>query len=79
MSEIEKVAQSVDFIVNSYSFICEDGKVRVLNLNDTARTTVLDMNGEVVETSMDDIEISIVQACWEKNKQFAEERYAEIL
>lgn len=73
MSEIEKVAQSADFIVNGYSFICEDGQVRVLNLNDTARATVLDENGEVLETSMDDIEISIVQAYWEKNKQFAEE------
>ena len=42
MSEIEKVAQSADFIVNGYSFICEDEKVRVLNLNDTARAAVLD-------------------------------------
>lgn len=73
MSEIEKVAQSADFIVNGYSFICEAGKVRVLNLNDTARAAVLDKNGDVLETSMDDIEISIVQAYWEKNKQFAEE------
>ena len=73
MSEIEKVAQGADFIVNGYSFICEDGRVRVLNLNDTARAAVLDKNGEVLETSMDDIEISIVQAYWEKNKQFAEE------
>lgn len=73
MSEIEKVAQNADFIVNGYSFICEEGRVRVLNLNDTARAAVLDMNGEVLETSMDDIEISIVQAYWEKNKQFAEE------
>ena len=73
MSEIEKVAQSADFIVNGYSFLCEDGKIRVLNLNDTARAAVLDADGEVLETSMDDIELSIVRAYWEKNKQFAEE------
>lgn len=73
MSEIEQVAQLADFIVNGYSFICENGKVRVLNLNDTGRAAVLDANGEVLETSMDDIEISIVQAYWEKNKQFAED------
>ena len=73
MSEIEKVAQDSDFIVNGYSFICEDGIVRVLNLNDTVRAVVLDKDGEVLETSMDDIEISIVRAYWEKNKQFAEE------
>jgi len=73
MSEIEKVAQLADFIVNGYSFICENNQIRVLNLNDTTRAAVLDTNGEVLETSMDDIEISIVQAYWEKNKQFAED------
>ena len=73
MSVIEKVAQLADFIVNGYSFICENTQIRVLNLNDTSRAAVLDLNGEVLETSMDDIEISIVQAYWEKNKQFAED------
>ena len=73
MSEIEKVAQLADFIVNGYSFICENTQIRILNLNDTSRAAVLDLNGEVLETSMDDIEISIVQAYWEKNKQFVED------
>ena len=73
MSEIEKVAQSADFIVNGYSFICADGRVRILNLNDTTRAAVLDQDGQVLETSMDDIEISIVLSYWEKNKHFAEE------
>ena len=73
MSEIEKVAQSADFIVNGYSFFCQGANVRVLNLNDTMRAAVMSKAGEVLETSMDDIELSIVQAYWEKNKQFAEE------
>ena len=67
------MAQLADFIVNGYSFICENTQTRVLNLNDISRAAVLDLNGEVLETSMDDIEISIVQAYWEKNKQFAED------
>ncbi len=73
MSEIEKVAQNADFIVNGYSFSCEGEKVRVLNLNDATRAAVLNKLGEVLETSMDDIEISIVRTYWEKNKQFAED------
>lgn len=73
MSEIEKMAQNADFIVNGYSFLSENGTVRVLNLNDTTRAAVLDISGNILETSMDDIEISIVQAYWEKNKQFVEE------
>ncbi len=73
MSEIEKVAQNADFIVNGYSFSREGGRVRVLNLNDTTKAAVLNKLGEVLETSMDDIEISIVHVYWEKNKQFAED------
>ena len=73
MSEVERVAQSADFIVNGYSFICKDEVVRILNLNDPTRAAVLDLTGEVRETSMDDIEISIVQTYWEKNKEFVED------
>ena len=73
MSELEKVVQSADFIVNGYSFDCNANVVRVLNLNDTSKAAVLNKSGEVLETSMDDIEISIVLAYWNKNKQFAED------
>ena len=73
MSELEKVVQSADFIVNGYSFDCNADVVRVLNLNDTSKAAVLNKSGEVFETSMDDIEISIVLAYWNKNKQFAED------
>ena len=73
MSELEKVVQSADFIVNGYSFDCDADTIRVLNLNDTSKAAVLNKSGEVIETSMDDIEISIVLAYWNKNKQFAED------
>ena len=73
MSEIEKIAQGADFIVNGYSFFCQDSMVRVLNLNNPACAAVLSRNGEVLETSMDDIELSIVQKYWEKNKEFVED------
>ena len=73
MSELEKVVQSADFIVNGYSFDCNADVVRVLNLNDTSKAAVLNKSGEVLETSMDDIEISIVLAYWNKNNQFAED------
>lgn len=73
MSEIEKIAQGADFIVNGYSFFCQDSMVRVLNLNNPACAAVLSRNGDVLETSMDDIELSIVQKYWEKNKEFVED------
>lgn len=73
MNEIEKIAQGADFIVNGYSFFCQDSMVRVLNLNNPACAAVLSRNGDVLETSMDDIELSIVQKYWEKNKEFVED------
>jgi hypothetical protein len=72
MSEIDKVVQSATFVVNGYSFDCKNECIRILNLNDTTKAAVLSKSGEVLETSMDDIEISIVLAYWDKNKQFAE-------
>ena len=68
--KINQIAQNANFIVNGYAFTCENEKVRVLNLNNMDKASVLDINGEVLMTSMDDIEISIIQSYWEKNKQF---------
>ena len=73
MSEIERIAQGADFIVNGYSFFCQASIVRVLNLNNPASAAVLSKNGDILETSMDDIELSIVQKYWEKNKEFVED------
>ncbi len=72
MSEIEKVVQSADFIVNGYAFDCKSEIIRILNLNDTSKAAVINRSGDVLQTSMDDIEISIVLAYWNRNKRFAE-------
>ena len=68
--KINAIASNANFIVNGYAFTCENEKVRVLNLNNMEKATVMQKNGEVLMTSMDDIEISIIQKYWEKNKQF---------
>ena len=72
MSEIEKIVQSADFVVNGYAFECKSEIIRILNLNDTSKATVINRAGDVLQTSMDDIEISIVLAYWDKNKRFVE-------
>ena len=69
----ERIAQEAEFIVNGYAFLCKDGKVSVWNLHDITRSSVLNKDGEVLETSMDEIEVSIVQTYWERNKQFVED------
>lgn len=73
MIDIKTIADDADMIVNGYAFKrCEEG-YRVLNLNRPDRATVLSVDGKVMETSMDDIEIRIVTDYLEKNRKFMEE------
>ena len=73
MCDIRQVADNASLIVNGYAFTrCELG-FRVLNLNRTDRAAVLSLQGHVLETSMDDIELSIVEDYWKRNVRFMEE------
>lgn len=72
MTNVKLVAEKADMIVNGYAFSqCKEG-YRVLNLNRSDRAVVLSRTGEVLETSMDDIELQIVKDYLNKNKQFME-------
>ncbi len=73
MLNIREIADKSDMIVNGYSFTrCEQG-FRVLNLNRPDRAVLLSSAGEVLETSMDDIELAIVRDYWKRNVHFLEE------
>ena len=73
MPDILKVADEADLIVNGYAFTkCEEG-YRVLNLNRPERAVVLSLAGEVLETTMDDIEIRIIKEYYKKNKKYMED------
>lgn len=79
MTNIEQVADRADLIVNGYAFTrCSEG-FRVLNLNDPDHAAVLSEQGDVLETSMDDIELYIVKEYLSKNLKFMEDDDAEIL
>lgn len=60
--QLENVAINADFVVNGYAFTkTEDGRYRVLNLNNGGKTAaLLTAEGEMFETNMDDIELGIV-------------------
>lgn len=59
-------------IVNGYAFTKCDIGFRVLNLNRLDKALVLSFDGEVLETTMDDIEIQIVEDYYNNNLQFLE-------
>lgn len=67
---IKQVADGADVIVNGYAFTNADEVTRVLNLENPTHAVVIDANGEVVETSMDDIEQSIVLGYFQKSLKY---------
>ena len=73
MVDVKRVADEADMIVNGYAFSrCANG-YRVLNLNRADKATVFSPKLEVLETSMDDIEIQIARGYLEKNQKLMEE------
>lgn len=73
MTDIKNIADKADMIINGYAFTkCEEG-YQVLNLNKPSGAVVLSISGDVLETSMDDIEIEIVKDYYMKNRELLEE------
>ncbi len=72
MCDILDVASRADVIVNGYAFTKDDGGIKVLNLNRPEKAAMLSAGGDVLETSMDDIELDIVRDYLKRNERFME-------
>ena len=79
MIDVMEVADKADMIINGYAFTKESDFIKVLNLNNPEKAVMIDKTGDVLETSMDDIEIQIVKRYWDKNKELLEDQHAEVL
>ena len=60
MDKIKQIADQADMIINGYAFTREKNRIRILNLNNPEKALVISEDGTVLETTMDDIEICIV-------------------
>lgn len=70
--EIKAVAEKAKMIVCGYAFSqTEEGFIRVVYLHPPYHALVMTSEGEVTETNMDDIEISIV-------REFVKDNYQEM-
>lgn len=72
MRDIIQIAKDADMIINGYAFSAEGASVRILNLNDPQCAAVLTRSGDVLETTMDDIELKIVQDYLESDLKYME-------
>lgn len=73
MCNVLEAADAADMIINGYAFKKDGTNIKVLNLNKSDRASVIYNNGEVIETSMDDIELNIVLNYYKRNKKYMEE------
>ena len=72
--DIQTIADNARMIVNGYAFCDrEDGFISILNLNHPDCAMVINRDGEIIETNMDQIEQTIVLGLCKKNLQFMEE------
>lgn len=70
-TEIEKIAAEAKFIIAGYSFsVNEENQVRVLNLENPTEAAVLTKEGDLLETTMNDSKLALVQSYYLKNKEF---------
>lgn len=76
MSKLKMIADSADMIINGYAFAKDGDNVRVVNLNNHTKALFMDCYGDVLETTMDDIEIDIVLDYYHRNKKYMEIAYA---
>lgn len=72
MCNILEVADAAEMIVNGYAYTKADDAVKILNLNKPEKAAYLSPEGDVFETSMDDIELEIVLDYYRKNRKYME-------
>ena len=75
--ELLKVRSDADMIVCGYAFTkTEDSNIRVLDLKEPHHALLMSPQGEILETTMNDVELSIVEGYWDKNRKYVEGSYA---
>lgn len=73
MPDIKTIADNADVIINGYAFTRKDDNIQVLNLNCPDKAVVFSADGEVLETTMDDIELSIASRYLQQTQKYMED------
>lgn len=73
MIDIKKIADEADMILNGYAYTRKQNIIQVLNLNDLKSASVLSLDGDILETTMDDIELSIILDYYKRDCKYMKE------
>ena len=72
MTDMINIAEKANMIVNGYAFTVIPAGVQAVNIS-RKTACVFDADDNVIESSMDDIEIEIVTEYLKRNKAFLED------
>lgn len=61
MLNVEEIAEAADVIISGYAVKKEDDGFHVFNLNNKEGVAVFKEDGTLIETNMDDIELTAAQ------------------
>lgn len=73
MPDIKSIADKADIVVNGYAFTREEDGIHVLNLHIPNKAVVFSTKGDVLGTTMDDIELSIAARYLKQNLKYMED------
>ncbi|MBQ7159711.1 MAG: hypothetical protein IJS09_09890 [Treponema sp.] len=76
MNRIDELADKAEVIISGYAFLRNNDTITALNLNKDESVAVFSSADELIETSMDDIELSIVKDYLAKAKSYMENQSA---
>ncbi len=60
-NRIQKIAEDADIIVKGYAFKRNGDFIHMFNMNDVFSAMVIDNDGTMIETNMDDIQQALVK------------------
>ena len=79
MYDPKMIADEADVIIDGYAFIEKDeGRITVVNLNREGHAALVFPSGEVVESSMDEIELAIAMDYLNRAKAYMEDSHAQV-
>lgn len=74
--KIQKIADEADMIVKGYAFKKDGEFIHVFNMNDGISAMVIDADGTMLETNMNEIEQVIVKNIWDRDSKYMEAQNA---
>lgn len=76
---VYEIADAASTIIDGYAMEFLENGARITNLHQLDHVTFVSPKGEVLETTMDDIELSIVMKYYQSAVAYAEDDDAEVL